>query len=80
MAQNEHDRRIDYIEFPATDLEQTKAFYTNAFDWKFTDFGPTYSSFEDGRLIHCRAGRRFCAPAISSSCRVGSISSRSCRD
>ncbi len=50
MPQNEHDRRIDYIEFPATDLEQTKAFYTNAFDWKFTDYGPTYTAFEDGRL------------------------------
>lgn len=50
MPQNEHDRRVDYIEFPATDLEKTKAFYTNAFDWKFTDYGPTYTAFEDGRL------------------------------
>ena len=50
MPQNEHDRRVDYIEFPATDLAQTKTFYTNAFDWKFTDYGPTYTAFEDGRL------------------------------
>ena len=50
MPQNEHDRRVDYIEVPTTDLEKTKAFYTNAFDWKFTDYGPTYTAFEDGRL------------------------------
>jgi predicted enzyme related to lactoylglutathione lyase len=50
MPQSEHDRRVDYIEFPATDLEQIKAFYTDAFDWRFTDYGPTYTSFKDGRL------------------------------
>ena len=50
MPQSDHDRRVDYVEFPATDLEQTKTFYTNVFGWKFTDFGPTYSSFADGRL------------------------------
>jgi predicted enzyme related to lactoylglutathione lyase len=45
-----NDRRIDYIEFPATDVAQTKAFYTGVFGWKFTDYGPDYASFEDGRL------------------------------
>jgi predicted enzyme related to lactoylglutathione lyase len=50
MAQSEQDRRVDYVEFPATDIEQIKSFYTNAFGWRFTDFGPTYVSFEDGRL------------------------------
>ncbi len=44
------DSRIDYIEFPATDIAKTKAFYIQAFGWKFTDYGPTYTSFEDGRL------------------------------
>jgi predicted enzyme related to lactoylglutathione lyase len=42
--------RIDYIEFPATDLAATKEFYQRVFHWKFTDYGPDYSSFEDGRL------------------------------
>jgi uncharacterized protein len=42
--------RIDYIEFPATDVAKTKAFYQQAFGWKFTDYGPDYTSFEDGRL------------------------------
>jgi hypothetical protein len=42
--------RVDYIEFPATDVTRTKAFYSAAFGWKFTDYGPDYTSFEDGRL------------------------------
>ena len=50
MSQSEQDRRVDYVEFPATDIEQIKSFYTSVFDWKFTDFGPTYVSFKDGRL------------------------------
>jgi predicted enzyme related to lactoylglutathione lyase len=46
----EHDRRIDYIELPATDVAATKRFYASAFGWEFTDYGPDYTSFEDGRL------------------------------
>ena len=46
----EHDRRIDYIELPATDVAATRAFYAGVFGWKFTDYGPDYTSFEDGRL------------------------------
>ena len=36
---------IDYIEFKAKDLNAIKAFYTSVFDWQFTDYGPTYTSF-----------------------------------
>jgi predicted enzyme related to lactoylglutathione lyase len=50
MSQAEHDRRIDYIEFGATDIEATKRFYSGVFGWRFTDYGPDYTSFEDGRL------------------------------
>ena len=46
----ERDRRIDYIELPATDITATKRFYTDVFAWKFTDYGPDYTSFDDGRL------------------------------
>ncbi|HLY17551.1 MAG TPA: VOC family protein [Bryobacteraceae bacterium] len=42
--------RIDYIEFPATDMQATKTFYAGLFGWKFTDYGPDYTSFEDGRI------------------------------
>ena len=38
------------IEFPATDIAKTKQFYIDAFGWKFTDYGPGYTSFEDGRI------------------------------
>jgi hypothetical protein len=46
----EHDRRIDYIEMSATNIGATKKFYVDAFGWKFTDYGPDYTSFADGRL------------------------------
>jgi len=46
----EHDHRIDYIEMGATDIQATRRFYERAFGWKFTDYGPDYTSFEDGRL------------------------------
>ena len=36
---------INYIEFPATNLEATKVFYASAFGWTFTDWGTTYISF-----------------------------------
>jgi hypothetical protein len=47
---SDHDRTIDYIEFAATDIEATKAFFASVFGWRFTDYGPDYTSFEDGRL------------------------------
>ncbi len=50
MAQSDHDKRIDYIEFPVDDIGVAKTFYSGVFGWKFTDFGPDYSSFADGRL------------------------------
>ncbi len=50
MSQAEQDRRVDYIEFRTTNVEETKRFYSEIFGWEFTDFGPTYTSFTDGRL------------------------------
>ena len=50
MAQSDHDRQVDYIEFGATDLGSTKQFYQQVFGWRFQDYGPDYTSFEDGRL------------------------------
>ncbi len=44
------DSHINYIEFKAKDLEKVKAFYTAAFDWTFTDYGPTYTAFENSGL------------------------------
>jgi hypothetical protein len=50
MSQAEQDRRIDYVEFPATDIVGVKRFYSEVFGWRFTDYGPDYTSFNDGRL------------------------------
>ena len=50
MDQQDHNFRIDYVEFPATDIEATKRFYSAVFGWSFTDYGPNYTSFHDGRL------------------------------
>ncbi len=50
MSQQEHNLQMDYIEFPATDIEATKRFYNQVFGWEFTDYGPGYTSFHDGRL------------------------------
>lgn len=44
------DRKIDYIELPAGDLELAKAFYSSVFGWQFVDYGPDYCAFNDGRL------------------------------
>src|SRR3989442_6267965 len=50
MTQADHDRRVDYIEFGATDIGRTKQFYQQVFGWRFEDYGPGYTSFQDGRL------------------------------
>jgi hypothetical protein len=50
MPHPDADRKIDYIEFAATDLEAVKRFYTAAFGWSFADYGEHYTAFEDGRL------------------------------
>jgi predicted enzyme related to lactoylglutathione lyase len=42
--------KIDYLELPAAGetLDSVKAFYSAAFGWTFTDYGPTYSGFAEG--------------------------------
>ena len=42
--------KLDYLEMPATGgtLDSVKAFYSAAFSWSFTDYGPTYSAFDEG--------------------------------
>jgi predicted enzyme related to lactoylglutathione lyase len=46
----EQDCRIDYVEMASTSIAATKRFYGAAFGWKFIDYGPEYTAFEDGRL------------------------------
>jgi len=50
MEYSHQDRRVDYIEFNVADIARSKAFYGMAFAWTFTDYGPDYCEFSDGRM------------------------------
>ena len=40
--------RINYVELPARDVAAAKRFYTAAFGWDLTDFGPDYAATMTG--------------------------------
>ena len=44
------DGKLDYIEMQAGDgtIDSVKSFYAAAFGWTFTDYGPSYSAFDEG--------------------------------
>lgn len=46
---HEHEK-INYVEFPAKNLEATKSFFETAFGWSFVDYGPEYAAFSDQGL------------------------------
>ncbi len=50
MTTDNRQNRIDNIEFNVADIARSKRFYGDAFGWSFTDYGPTYTEFTDGRL------------------------------
>jgi predicted enzyme related to lactoylglutathione lyase len=37
--------QLDYVEFPARDLDATRRFFATAFGWTFADYGPDYIAF-----------------------------------
>lgn len=39
------DRTINYVEFTVPDVAAARQFYGEVFGWKFTDYGPDYTSF-----------------------------------
>ena len=43
---NTHEK-INYVEFPSSDLSLTKSFFESVFSWSFQDFGSEYSAFAD---------------------------------
>lgn len=43
---NEHEK-INYVEFPSNDLDETKRFFSQAFNWEFQDFGTEYTAFSN---------------------------------
>jgi len=44
------DQKIDYLEFPGRDFDSVQAFYEQAFNWTFTDYGPEYRAFTDEKM------------------------------
>ncbi|MEO8795056.1 MAG: VOC family protein [Daejeonella sp.] len=44
------DSHISYVEFKANDLEKIKEFYSSAFGWTFTDYGPDYVAFAESGI------------------------------
>jgi predicted enzyme related to lactoylglutathione lyase len=42
--------KINYVEFPARDLNATKRFFQDALGWAFVDYGPDYAAFSDQGL------------------------------
>ena len=46
---NKHEK-INYVEFPAKDIEKAKQFFSSAFGWEFEDYGPEYTAFSNQGL------------------------------
>ncbi|MFK8019195.1 MAG: VOC family protein [Pseudomonadales bacterium] len=46
---NEHEK-MNYVEFPCRNIAATKAFFTQAFNWAFEDYGPDYAAFSNEGL------------------------------
>lgn len=46
---NNHEK-INYVEYPAKHIEETKRFFTAAFGWSFVDYGADYSAFSNQGL------------------------------
>lgn len=42
--------KIDYLELPANDFAAVRSFYESTFGWTFTEYGPDYLAFADGKL------------------------------
>lgn len=41
---------LDYVEIAVTDIQVSRRFFERLFGWTFTDYGPDYTAFDDGRL------------------------------
>jgi uncharacterized protein len=41
---NEHGK-LNYVEFPCTNIGATKTFFEYVFGWSFIDYGPDYTCF-----------------------------------
>jgi len=46
---NIHEK-INYIEFPASNIGTAKTFFSTVFGWSFIDYGPEYSAFSNAGI------------------------------
>jgi predicted enzyme related to lactoylglutathione lyase len=42
--------KLNYVEFPAANIQATKKFFSAVFGWKFVDYGPEYTAFSNEGL------------------------------
>lgn len=42
--------KINYIEFPVKDVAASKRFFSEVFDWQFTDYGPDYCAINNASI------------------------------
>jgi len=42
--------KINYVELPAKNISKSKNFFSTAFNWSFTDYGPEYTAFSNEGL------------------------------
>jgi len=49
MPMNDHEK-INYLELPAKNIEATKVFFSQVFDWSFVDYGPEYTAFSNAGI------------------------------
>ncbi|MGB4811953.1 MAG: VOC family protein [Methylophilaceae bacterium] len=45
-----HHEKLNYVEFPANNISETKRFFESAFDWTFVDYGNDYAAFSNEGL------------------------------
>jgi len=46
---DQHEK-INYLEFTAKDMDATKAFFAEVFEWTFQDYGPEYTAFSNAGM------------------------------
>lgn len=63
---SEHEK-INYVELPARNIDQTKTFFSSVFGWRFEDYGPEYVAFFEAGV-----NGGFYASTLSSSSANGS--------
>lgn len=50
MSLEQHHEKLQYVEFPSSNLTDTKRFFNQVFGWTFQDFGPEYVAFDNQGL------------------------------